>query len=159
MTITHRDLLLRFVRKQLKSVKGDSLEARLLREAEEGLRALDYGEVQSLFAPRSKAAHKDGTKPFTLRKLRMQALGFLDLLIKMKYSGKSGAAVRTVAEAFGYKAAAFRKLQQRKKKNSDPVMNSFRQHTASLNLSVDKILDELKKTGSQYISQKKLAKK
>jgi hypothetical protein len=46
----------------------------------------------------------------------MQALGFLDFLIKMKYSGKSGPAVRTVAEAFGYKAAAFRKLRQREKR-------------------------------------------
>jgi len=28
-------------------------------------------------------------------------------------------------------------------------MNSFRQHTASLNLAVDEIVDELKKTGSK----------
>jgi len=42
VTITHRDLLLTFVQKQLKLVKGDLLEARVLREAEEGLRALNY---------------------------------------------------------------------------------------------------------------------
>src|ERR1035437_10345667 len=63
----------------------------LLRQAVEGLVALDYGESQPMFVPGERNGSKDGTRPFTLRKLRMQALGFADLLIKNNYKGKPAA--------------------------------------------------------------------
>ena len=71
-----RDRLRLFLEKQLheleKSDSIDSLVRRpLLREAIDGLVALDYGETQPLFAPGAKGGSKDGTKPYTLRKLRM----------------------------------------------------------------------------------------
>src|SRR6266536_527397 len=53
----------------------------LLISALEGLKALDYGEVQDIFGPRKTTAKGYGTKPYTLRKLRMRALGIADLLI------------------------------------------------------------------------------
>jgi hypothetical protein len=45
--------------------------APLLRQALEGLQALRFGEVQAIFAPDDKQGAKDGTKPYTLRRLRM----------------------------------------------------------------------------------------
>jgi hypothetical protein len=101
-------MLHEFLEKQLAEKKGGTLEDSL-RQAVEGLTALKYGEVQAIFTPGKKTGKGYGTKPFTLKKLRMKAIGFADLLIAKKYSKKNkGAADRVVAEALGVKADRFR---------------------------------------------------
>ena len=67
-----------------KSSQGNVLKP-LLRQAVEGLVALDYGESQPMFVAGDRNGSHDGTRPYTLRKLQMQALGFADLLIANNY--------------------------------------------------------------------------
>lgn len=132
----------------------------MLRNAVEGLRALDYGESQPMFAPSPKKGVHGGTKPYTLRKLRMQALGYADLLIAKKYRGDEPAN-RTVAGAYGEKTDAFRSWKKRKSlgKTTDPLMKSFREDVAKLDWDENHILDELKAAGAKYQEEKKLAHK
>jgi hypothetical protein len=125
----------------------------------EGLAALDYGEVQFLFAPGDKKGSKDGTKPYTLRKLRMRALGFADLLIAKNYRGKEPA-IRTVAEAYGEKAGAFRKwrIRPRLGKTTDSLMRSFREEISTKrDWDEARAMAELKKAGETYKQERTLA--
>jgi hypothetical protein len=131
-------------------------ESIVLRQALEGLVALDYGEVREMFAPGSKNWSKLGTKPYTLRKLQMEALGFADLLIANKFQGEE-AAIRTVAEAYGQKADTFRGWRKRLGKTTDPLMKSFRAEIAKLDWDEVHVLSHLKKTGAQYQTQEKVA--
>jgi len=111
LVLSPRGKLREFLQKQSLSLTDDSPESvalrNFLKRAEEGLIALNYGEVWPIFAPRSKADSKDGTKPYTLRKLRMKALGYADLLNSNKCKGGS-TAIRVVADAYGQKANTFR---------------------------------------------------
>lgn len=129
-----------------------------LRRAIEGLVALDYGETQPIFTPDDRQGSHDGTRPYTIRKLRMQALGFADLLIANNYKP---APIRTVASAYGETAAAFRGWRKHKRlgKTTDPLMKSFREATAKLDWNESEILDKLKKAGKNYRDEKKLAHK
>lgn len=74
-----------------------SLQASTLAVAIEGLVALDYGEIRPIFSPGDKQGSHDGTRPYTIRKFRMQALGFADFLIANDHK----AAIRVVADAYG----------------------------------------------------------
>jgi hypothetical protein len=129
----------------------------LIRQTAEGLTALDYGEVQDMFTPGDKKGAKDGTKPYTLRKLQMRALGFADLLIARKYKP----AIRTVANAFGVKAATFRKWRNnnpRLGKTTDSLMKSFREEISTKrDWDEAQVLAELKAAGELYKQEKKLA--
>jgi len=153
--------LRKFLEEQIKLIeKGESSQVHkpLLRKAVEGLLALDYGESQPMFVPDKKRGH-DGTRPYTLRKLKMQALGYADLLIAKNYKGKN-TAIRTVAEAYGLKADRFRGWRKSPLlgKTNDPLMKSYRKKIASnLNLDKDHILDELTKAGTKYRQENKLA--
>jgi hypothetical protein len=100
------------------------------------------------------------TKPYTLRKLRMQALGFADLLIKNKYKGEA-AAIRTVANAYGQHADAFRAWRKNKRlgKTTDQLMKSFREEVATLDWDEIHILDELTRAGAKYQEEQHLAHK
>jgi hypothetical protein len=132
----------------------------VLNEAVESLIALGYGEAQPIFAPAPKKKSWYGTKPYTLKKLQMMALGFADLLIKKKYKGEH-AAIRTVAQAFGIKADRLRgwRKSDRLGKTTDPSMKSFREKIAQLDWSEAAVLVELKKTGAEYTQQNALAHK
>jgi hypothetical protein len=160
----YRERLRAFLNDQLtlmedsKSVESSLLGA-LLEQAAEGLRALDYGEVQSIFVPDDKKGSKDGTKPYTLRKLRMKALGFADLLIAKNYEGDEPA-IRTVAGAYGEQAAAFRKWRIRPKlgKTTDSLMKSFREEISTKHdWDEVRVIAELKKAGETYKREKKRA--
>jgi len=131
----------------------------LLREAEEAVAALDYGEVQTMFAPAGKKGSKDGTKPYTLRKLRMMALGFIDLLETKGYLEK--AARRMVAKAHGESVEVVKKWKQSKTlgKNRDARMQSFKQKIKASNWDKDRVLKELDEVGGKFKSEKKLAHK
>jgi hypothetical protein len=152
-----RDALRGFLNAQItllknnKSPNSDILTP-LLQHAAEGLRALDYGEVYGMFAPDNK------TGGYTLRKLRMQALGFADLLIKKKYKG-SLPVIRTVAGAYGEKADVFRKWRNRSKllgKTTDPLMKSFRTEISTRrDWDEARTLAELEKVGETYKQRKK----
>jgi hypothetical protein len=135
-------------------------ESFLLRQAVEGLLALDYGESQPMFVPGDRNGSHDGTRPFTLRKLRMRALGFADLLIKNKYKGEA-AAIRTVANAYGQHAEAFRAWRKNKRlgKTTDQLMKSFREEVEKLDWDETHILDELKRAGAKYQEEQHLAHK
>jgi hypothetical protein len=132
----------------------------LLQEAVEGLVALDYGESQPMFVPGDKKGSHDGTKPYTIRKLQMQALGFADLLIANNYKGDA-AAIRTVASAYGQKADALRGWRKSKRlgKTTDSVMQLFRQEIAKLPWDALSVLDALNEAGKKYLEEKKLAHK
>jgi hypothetical protein len=133
----------------------------LIRQTIEGLTALDYGEVQAIFDPGDKKGAKDGTRPYTLRKQRMTALGFADRLIANKCGGKwKGPAIRTVAEAYGEKAATFRKWKNspRLGKTPDGLMKSFREHISTKReWDEAQVLAELKAAGEIYKQEKKHA--
>jgi hypothetical protein len=77
--------------------KSNSPEARLLQVAIEGLVALNYGEAHAIYRPSDRKGSHDGTRPYTIRKLKMQALGFADLLIANNYKP----AIHIVATAYG----------------------------------------------------------
>jgi hypothetical protein len=128
----------------------------VLRLTIEGLVALNYGETQSIFTPDDRQGSHDGTRPYTIRKLKMQALGFADLLMANNYKP----AVRTVAAAYGAKADAFRGWRKDKRlgKTTDPLMKSFREAIKKLDWNESQILDELQKAGKNYLAQKKIAK-
>jgi len=160
-----RARLLILLRKQLNSLEGNaSPDAMLLRallsQAVEGLVALNYGEAQSIFAPAGKGGAHDGTKPYTLRKMRMRAQGFADLLIEHDYQGEA-TAIRTVAGAYGVKADRFRKWRLNKHigKTTDKLMKSFREEVAKLPWDEAKILESLKAEGAKYRQQYELAHK
>jgi hypothetical protein len=124
----------------------------------EGLLALNYGESQPMFALSSKNGAKDGTKPYTLRKLRMKALGFADLLIAKKYKKEDAAAIRTVAAAYGQKADTFRAWRKRLGKATDVHMMSFREEISTKRAWDEaQVLAELNKAGTEYVQQKQLA--
>jgi hypothetical protein len=156
--ISFRTLLRNLLEGQLKLMEKDqNPRARLLRTAIEGLIALEYGETQPIFKPDDRKGSHDGTLPYTIRKLKMQALGFADLLMANKYKP----AVRTVAGAYGTKADAFRGWRKDKRlgKTSDPLMKSFREAIKKLDWNESQILDELYKAGKHYLAQKKIAHK
>jgi hypothetical protein len=134
---------------------SDSPEARLLRVAIEGLVALNYGEAQPIYRPSSKKGSHGGTRPYTLRKLKMQALGFAALLIANDYKS----AIHTVATAYGETADVFVGWRKDKRlgKTTDPLMKSFREKTANLAWDETHILQMLKGAGNEYRWQKKLA--
>lgn len=144
-----------FLENQLKAMQGsDSPQASLLRVAIEGLVALNYGEAQPIFRPSDiKGLH--GTRPYTIRKLKMQALGFADLLKANHYKP----AIHTVATAYGETADVFTGWRKDKRlgKTTDPVMKSFREETASLAWDETVILEMLKKAGNKYRMQKTIA--
>jgi hypothetical protein len=120
--------------------------------------ALNYGEVWPIFAPGSKANSKDGTKPYTLRKLRMKALGYTDLLMNNNYKGEA-TAIRIVAEAYGQKANTYRAWRKKLGKTTDGVMKSFREEVANLDWNENHVLAELKKDGKKYLEEQKEAHK
>jgi hypothetical protein len=128
----------------------------LLGQAHEGLLALEYGEAQPIFAPRPKGNSKDGTRPYTLKKLRMQAIGFGDLLIAKKYKGKEPA-IRTVAEAYGRKVETYKAWRKKDGKTRDQLMQSYRKEIAQLDLDMEEALVRLTQAGESYIRQEKLA--
>ena len=165
VVIHPRTRLRKFLENELKSLKNNSSSEgarlqQLLRQAIEGLVALEYGESQSIFRARSKNGAHDGTRPYTLRKLRMQALGFADLLIKNKYKGKSPA-IDTVASAFGVHADAFRvwRKNTRLGRTTDPVLKSFRAEIAGQEWDQVSVLAQLMKAGERYQEVQHLAHK
>jgi hypothetical protein len=141
---------------QLKLIEtSDSPEGRLLRVAIEGLVALNYGEAQPIYKPSDRKGSHDGTRPYTIRKLKMQALGFVDLLIANDYKP----AIHTVATAYGETADALIGWRKDKRlgKTPDPLMKSFREKTANLAWDETHILQMLKGAGNEYRTQKRLA--
>jgi len=155
---TPRKKLRTFLEQQFELAKvSGSSEAPLLRAAIEGLVALNYGEAQAMFRPDDRKGSHDGTRPYTIRKLKMRALGFADLLKENKFKP----AIRTVADAYGLSAAAFRAWRKNKKlaKTADPLMKSFRAEIAKLEWNEAEILKKLKYAGVDYRAEKKLAHK
>ena len=122
--------------------------------------ALDYGESQPMFVPGDRNGSHDGTRPYTLRKLQMQALGFADLLIANKYKGDP-AAIRTVASAYKQSANTFRGWRKSKRlgKTTDPLMQFYREEVAKRDWDEGHILDELAVAGEKFREEKKLAHK
>ena len=153
----------KFLENQLAATKKGGMLERSLRQAVEGLIALRYGEVRTIFTPGKKTGKGYGTKPFTLKKLRMKALGFADLLIAKKYAKKNKEPVnRMVAGAFGLKTARFKAWKKNKilGKTRDALMNSFREEIKSKrHWDIDEVLTELHKTAAEYKLQEKLAHK
>ena len=145
--------------KRSKSLQGNGLKP-LFQRAVEGLLALNYGESQPMFAPGDRNGSHDGTKPYTIRKLQMQALGYADLLIKNNYKGKD-TAIRTVSAAYGVKADRFRGWRKSKRlgKTTDSVMQSFRAEIAKLDWDEAYALEALNEAGANYLKEKKLAHK
>jgi hypothetical protein len=159
--ITPRDKLRNFLEGQLKLIgKSKSSEWDVLRRAVEGLVALDYGESQPMFVPGDRKGSHDGTRPYTLRKLQMQALGYADLLIKHKYKGEH-AAIRTVAHAYKQSANTFRGWRKSKRlgMTRDLLMQSYRKEVAERDWDETHILDELEAAGNKFREVKKLAHK
>jgi hypothetical protein len=160
MHISPADVLHGFLENQLafsehKLVVNKGIEE-VLRQAVEGLKALRYGEVQDIFAPKKKTTH-DGTKPYTLRKLRMVANGFIDLLLKKEHEDP---VIRKVADAFGEKADTVRGWRKSKVlgKTRDSLMRSYRKEISErTDWDEKRVLAELNKTGAEYRRQRKLA--
>jgi hypothetical protein len=142
--------------KQLKLMEtSNSPEARLLRQAIEGLVALNYGEAQAIYTPSDRKGSHDGSRPYTIKKLKMQALGLVDLLIDNGYKP----AIHTVATAYGETDDAITGWRKHKGlgKTTDPLMKSFREKTANLAWDETHILEMLKGEGNRYRTQKNIA--
>jgi len=122
--------------------------------------ALNYGESQPMFAPSDRKGSHDGTRPYTLRKLKMRALGYADLMIANKYKGQE-ASIRSVAAAYGVKADRFRGWRKSKRlgKTTDPLMQSFRAEIAKLAWDEVHVLNALQVAGATYLKEVKLAHK
>jgi hypothetical protein len=156
--------LLHYLEQQMTAIENDKSSTKkavlvpLLQQAVEGLVALRYGEVQAIFAPSDRKGSKDGTKPYTLRVLRMKALGFADLLISKDYKGH---VIRTIGGAYGEKAGTVRKwrLSKRLGKTSDLWMRHFSEEISKQHWDEAHVIDELKTTGARYKQEKKLAHK
>jgi hypothetical protein len=114
-----REELLQFLQELVKNpatahdvVKTKSV---LLHSVIEGVIALGYGEVRKFIAPSPKKKRSwYGTKPYTLWKLEMGALGFGDLLKKKKYKIDDKAPIRAVAAAYGLTPDQYRGWRKRK---------------------------------------------
>jgi hypothetical protein len=154
-----------FLERQLTSIEKDESSPQsmvlepLLRQAVEGLVALDYGEVQTIVAPAKKRTRGYGTKPYTLRRLRMKAIGFADLLIAKEGEGPIN---RKIAEAFGIKADRFRgwKKSPTLGKTNDRRMQSFRREISQkIDWDEKRVMAELAETAAEYKLQEKLAHK
>ncbi len=139
-----------------------------------------------LLAPIKKRTH-DGSKPYTLAKLRSRAAGFVDLLIKLnkgkpkgkgKIKGKGKGkgkdkdkdehkSIHIVADAFGITSDRLKKWRIPKEgsKFFEPLMTSYRREIARLKMSenqtpeefLDCIMHELTNVGAKYIAESKLA--
>jgi hypothetical protein len=133
----------------------------LVGQALQELRALDYGETQTLFAPEKTKARGYGSKPYTLRILRMKALGFADLLIAKKFQPEEGV-LRFVANRLNEYAATFRKWRTENQylgKTTDEHIKSFRQDVANkTEWDIPHILAELDKLATHYLTQQGLSK-
>ena len=161
---SRRGKLLKYLKNQIKTMEKSGSQGNaqitLLRRAVEGLEALEYGESQSMFAPGPRKGSHDGTKPYTIRKLKMQALGYGDLLIANNYKGK-GTAIVTVANAYGQAADAYRgwRKSRRLAKTTDARMQAFRAQIAKLPWDEAQVLKSLEKSGADFLVEKRLAHK
>jgi hypothetical protein len=164
VVLSPRMRLRKFLEEHLKFMESESFQGSvlkpLLRQAVEGLVALEYGESQPMFEPGDRNGSHDGTRPYTIRKLQMRALGYADLLIANNYKGKP-AVIRTVATAYGQKADTFRGWRKSKRlgKTTDPVMQSFRAEIAKLDWDELTVLEALNAAGVSYKTEKKLVHK
>ncbi len=157
-----RDNFRSLLAKQLASMTVSVYRPLLIR-ALEGLKALDYGEVQDIFAPQKTNTKGYGTKPYTLRRLRMQALGIADLLIAKKKAKKyKGNVIGQVARAFGVKTERFKKwrnMDPHLGKTRDQHIKSFREEIAKhIEWDVARVQAKLKDIAADYKAQGKLSK-
>jgi hypothetical protein len=150
-----------FLRHFLIHQKHEPIYNKLVSEALQGLRALDYGEMQPLFAPLKTKAKGYGSKPHTLRILRMKALGVADLLIAKKFQPEEGV-LRFVANKLDENAGTFRKWRTENQylgKTTDQHIKSFRQGIANkTEWDIPHILAELDKLAKHYLKQQALSK-
>jgi hypothetical protein len=153
---TPRKRLRTFLEQYLAKESGSS-QAPLLRAVMEGLVALNYGEAQPVFKPGARKNSHDGALPYTIRKLKMRALGFADLLKANNFKP----AISTVAEAYGLSTEAYGAWRKSKRlaKTTDPLMKSFRAEIAKLEWNEAEILEKLKSAGADYRAQNKFAHK
>lgn len=121
---------------------------RCLCEAIEGLHALEYGEAQPIFTPRK--TNDQGLTPYSAKKFRMIAVGFVDLL---QNKGKSaGKAQVSVAKVYNVSKETIKDWQQDPGKTSDPWMQNFRKKIAvSTHWSHQRVREELSKAAKNYI--------
>jgi hypothetical protein len=153
---TPRARLRKLLGQQLTGQPLGQYDRTVLKQAIEALIVLEYGEVQPPFVPRKKKGEKYGSKPYTLRRFRMRALGFADLFIKNKYKGDQPA-LATVALAYKVSPAAFDGWRKTLGKTTDPRMRSFRKEIASLPWEKSAILSALEADGELYQREVKLA--
>src|SRR5262249_16787673 len=128
-----------------------------LRDALEGLHALSYGEVQPIFAPRK--TDDQGVTPYSVRKFRIIAVGFVDLLCKKGM--KSGKARAKVAAAYCLGRADIKSWEHDKDigKTQDPWMKSFKQKIAnSTEWDEVQLNQELAQAGASFLKANKKKK-
>jgi hypothetical protein len=129
-----------------------------LREALEGLHALDYGEAQPIFTPKKTSEH--GVTPYLAKKFQMKAVGFVDLLQKKGY--KAGKAQARVAGFYGVSVETIKGWQQDPGKISDSWMQEFKKEIAdSADWSHKRVREELSEAAKKYVvaNKKKKEKK
>jgi len=132
------------LRGELRSNKNPFLE-RMLKQAIEGLVALEHGEVQPILAPVKTNDH--GVTPFSAKKYRMMAAGFCDLLRKKGYQGKN--AESKVSLAYG--GVSDSTLDSWKNLSKDPSLKSFREEIAkSEHWDEHQLMTKLKEAGNFY---------
>jgi hypothetical protein len=151
-----RVILLKLLENQLKLNSPPPTSAYFqycLRQALEGLHALDYGEAQPIFAPRETKSK--GATPYSAKKYRMIALGFVELLCAKGY--KAGKAKAKVAKAYNVGRATIKSWQKDPGKSSDPWIQSFRKEIAdSTDWDDHRVSEKLSEAAKQYgIANKK----
>jgi hypothetical protein len=150
-----RGMLLEFLEDHLKRAPPLPSEAnrqkyllRCLREAQEGLHALDYGEVHPILAP--KKTNDKGATPYSAKKFRMIALGFVDLLRKKGY--KAGKARAKVGIAYGVGRSTIKDWRKKLGKTGDFWMQQFRKEIAdSTDWDDLRVLEELSEAAKKYL--------
>jgi hypothetical protein len=158
-----RGMLREFLEYQLKLRRepppASAYLERCLHQALEGLHALGHGEATPIFTPKKTKDH--GVTPYSAKKFRMKAVGFVDLLYNKGRSKTKAKA--TVAKAYGVSGDTIKDWQQDEDlgKTSDPWMQHFRQEIAhSTHLSHARIREALSEAAEQYViaNKKKKAK-
>jgi hypothetical protein len=126
-----------------------------LREALEGLHALEYGEAQPIFTPRETKSK--GATPYSAMKSRMIALGLVDLLRTKGY--KAGKARAKVAIAYGVGRATIKGWRKGLDKSGDPWMQNFRKAIAgSTDWDDQRVTEELLEAAKNYVIANKKKK-
>lgn len=138
------------------AIAEKSKDRKVLHRAIWGLKMLDYGQVDRIFAP--KPAGKYGAQPGTAAEIRAATVGLLDVLKGM--GEKVGVSEKEIADSMGNTVESLQKWKLSLKKTNDQHLNDIRDsmmlrytsatETLKRSISKESILEHASLLGKQY---------